>query len=511
MHRNLLHTKKLFHVRLFGMENFTLLLLLFTTLLIHTTVGLDCYVGCAGSACAASSTQAPIQPTLIKNVDANAPTYQLPMLCYSVCDPLGATIFGAGGAETIASLTALSSGAAAAGFSVTTCPTSGCNNPATTNCPTPTGGGSLLPMSRLSGISACTSSNGNDLSEYMCQYTPLGVNCPPNYYCPKYSLLDIFVYHTVLDESGCSYGPIVAALTGNSSYAVMCPCTPGFLCPANTEVPTHCPPGNYCPPNPMVKTTPLGNPIPVTGLGTFGSLAYECPAGTWCSPGLVVPFECDNRLMVCTAGTTHPQTWKIVVLILVGAALLYVPLHIRFLAAKMRRARRKIAWEKEKNALKTRIRENLREAARVSRDSIPFSELKNEMYQSNPSISSVWMIRQSMEGNTQDMDRKFSTSEAVPILNNLKTVRELRESLGVRPGDGEDSQRTRLHSPTLRVLPLACLIMSLILTAALQVMQSKRISILTIAPMMPVSIVIIITYLSLQSRHYRYLVLAITL
>jgi hypothetical protein len=117
----------------------------------------------------------------------------------------------------------------------------------------------------------------------------------------------------LVQESGCAVGPAVAKITGNSSYNVLCPCTPGFYCPANTELPVFCPQGNYCPPSNATTTySSSGKSIAIgsNGLGAFGSLVYQCPRGTWCPYGQVVPFECNKALSDCPPGTTEPNKTK---------------------------------------------------------------------------------------------------------------------------------------------------------------------------------------------------------
>ena len=384
-----------------------LLLPLLLLVWIRPASTLDCWVGCQGTICKQVSIAGATTttPALVVNVDDNVPPNQLPYSCFSVCDPLGATIFGTGGPSVAASIQLIASSAAAQGVTTSVCSTSGCNNPSSVSCPFINGGGgSLYPGStRMFGIGACTSTNGADLSSSLCQYTPIGINCPPNYYCPPYSYVDIIMYQSVLSASGCAFGPAVTAVTGNLTYAVMCPCTPGFLCPANTEIPTHCPGGFYCPPDPRAKLTPFGQPVSDIGQGAFGAIAKQCPEGTWCSEGLVVPFKCDWRIMDCPAGTQHPYTWKLVVVIVVLGILVYIPLHVRFMIAGMTRTNRRRLWEIEREKLKTILRGNLREGSALGIENI---------------------------------------KDALPILNNIigkKSVRELRESLGISQGEVKPS------------------------------------------------------------------------
>ena len=156
----------------------------------------------------------------------------------------------------------------------------------------------------------CESTTGADVSSSVCQNVPAGTYCPPNFYCPLYQANQIATYGQVLLESGCSYGAVVSQLTHNASYQVLCPCTPGFYCPANTELPTFCPAGNYCPPSANSTVTPLGKPVGPEGLGAFGSLVFQCPRGTWCPAGQVVPFECNKALSDCPAGSVDPNKTK---------------------------------------------------------------------------------------------------------------------------------------------------------------------------------------------------------
>ena len=160
----------------------------------------------------------------------------------------------------------------------------------------------------------CSSSTGADVSSFTCQFTPVGVYCPASFYCPLYEANQLSTYGAMLvQESGCAVGPAVAKITGNNSYNVLCPCTPGFYCPANTEIPVFCPQGNYCPPSNATTTySSSGKSIEIgsNGLGAFGSLVYQCPSGTWCPYGQVVPFECNKALSDCPPGTTEPNKTK---------------------------------------------------------------------------------------------------------------------------------------------------------------------------------------------------------
>lgn len=158
-------------------------------------------------------------------------------------------------------------------------------------------------------LAPCTSTTGADVSSSICQFTPTSVHCPSGYYCPLYESNQIQSYYPALVQAGCSSGVSVVKLTGNSSYNVLCPCTPGFYCPANTELPVFCPEGYYCPPS-NTTITALGVPIPPTGLGAFGSLTYQCPKGTWCPAGQVVPFRCNHALSDCPAGSSEPNKTK---------------------------------------------------------------------------------------------------------------------------------------------------------------------------------------------------------
>ena len=160
-------------------------------------------------------------------------------------------------------------------------------------------------------LATCTSSTGTDLAGVTCQFTPTSVKCPANWYCPLYETNQIDSYYPALIQASCVVGTAVAKVTGNSSYNVACPCTPGFYCPANTELPIFCPEGNYCPPSnaSVVPFAPFPQ-VPSTGLGAFGSLVYQCPRGTWCPYGQVVPFECNKALSDCPPGSTQPNKTK---------------------------------------------------------------------------------------------------------------------------------------------------------------------------------------------------------
>ena len=156
-------------------------------------------------------------------------------------------------------------------------------------------------------LSSCGNSVG--LTGFTCMFTPLSVHCPANWYCPLYESNQVSTYYPALVEAGCVTGEEVIKVTGNSSYSVLCPCTPGFYCPENTELPVFCPEGSYCPPS-NDTVTPLGATIGASGLGAFGSLVYQCPKGTWCPYGQVVPFLCNRALSDCPAGSSEPEKTK---------------------------------------------------------------------------------------------------------------------------------------------------------------------------------------------------------
>lgn len=123
----------------------------------------------------------------------------------------------------------------------------------------------------------CLDTAGNNMG-CQCASTQSGVSCPPNYYCPEYSPEDIQTYLPGLLTSNCQV----------TNTTVMCPCTPGFYCPANTSQPVYCCPGYYCPSDGGATMTP-NDP---NGLGTWGSLALECPENKFCVNGQVEPFDC---------------------------------------------------------------------------------------------------------------------------------------------------------------------------------------------------------------------------
>ena len=382
--------------------------LLVAAAILWQAAGLSCWEGCVGTLCKADAGQGLPQgrPQLVANVDANRPPSELPVQCYSLCEPLGASVFGFGSKANLELLGFVSSSTAAAnGVDMKVCETSGCNDPAALNCPLVSNSSALqkyLPNRRAIDIGQCTSIAGLTLqdSAAVCQFTPIGVSCPPNYYCPPYSVQHIFMYRSVLDAASCSYGLPVVQITGNLSFAVMCPCTPGFLCPGNVAIPTFCPAGHYCPPDPVISHTPLGEVIsPQTGLGAFGSLVHLCPEDTWCSEGLVVPFTCDLKLQNCPPGTQHPSTWKLAFVILLLLAVVYIPLRLRFLRSRLVRTNRRRLWEEEREELKNRLRDNFRE--------------------------------NSLAGSLGHASTAGLSPEALALLGSKKTTRELRISLGV--------------------------------------------------------------------------------
>ena len=389
--------------------------MLFVLLLLFapTILGLDCWEGCMGTLCAVASKATSKPPALVATIGTG-------VQCFALCDPLGAVLLGSGSPTTIESLRLLAGAAVANAVHLKACSTNGCNDPIKLpNCPTVTNTTALVPSDYKFGIRACSALN-IALLPGLCDYVPLGVICPSNYYCPPYSYFDIMMFKDVLDDAGCSYGPSVAGLTGNYTYAVLCPCPAGFLCPPNTETPTHCPAGFYCPPNPDVMMTPFGTAIPPnSGLGAFGSLAFECPKDHWCSAGLVVPFECDLRLMDCPEGTIFPSTYKLIVVLVVLAIVMYAPLHIRFRYATVVRSNRLRRWEADRELLKNKLRENLREVSSASVGAMLGAKL------------SIRQLRQSLgfgPSTRDDIPNPLSAS-ATPAAIERATEQELRDRL----------------------------------------------------------------------------------
>jgi hypothetical protein len=114
-------------------------------------------------------------------------------------------------------------------------------------------------------------------AENVCAYTPTFVTCPIGYYCPFYPDYMITQFNKTLADASCIVGAQAVQFTNSSSYLVVCPCQPGFFCPADTETPQYCLQGNYCPPDTSITTNILGQPIPATGLGAWGGEMYQCP------------------------------------------------------------------------------------------------------------------------------------------------------------------------------------------------------------------------------------------
>ena len=146
-------------------------------------------------------------------------------------------------------------------------------------------------------------------------FTPDNVDCPPNYYCPfyqEYQLSDVSVQQ-VLNASSCTYGAINQATTKSTTQYVICPCTPGFYCPEDTELPTYCPEGYYCP------SSGAADSDDADGLGSWGSLYYECPEKKFCPTGTVDPFECGS-LSKCPSGTVKANKtgyWVVVIFLII--------------------------------------------------------------------------------------------------------------------------------------------------------------------------------------------------
>lgn len=144
-------------------------------------------------------------------------------------------------------------------------------------------------------------------------YVPYGIKCPANYYCPLYPLqavgnnpvpnpgqqcqcpsnndqcmtpTQLEVCTPLQESASCIVGVEAVAITGNQGYAAVCPCTPGFYCPAQTEEPIYCPQGFYCPPsNATTDARQLVIDDAGPGYGAWGSLVRsKC-------------FKCSIRLI----------------------------------------------------------------------------------------------------------------------------------------------------------------------------------------------------------------------
>jgi len=106
----------------------------------------------------------------------------------------------------------------------------------------------------------------------------------------------------------------------------MCPCTPGFFCPENSSIPTYCPAGMNCPANLAITETAFGLPIPSSGLGAWGTLSYNCPAGSWCGYNNINPLNCgfDGKLNTCDANAQKKDSGPLVVLIVLVMIFLFL-------------------------------------------------------------------------------------------------------------------------------------------------------------------------------------------
>jgi hypothetical protein len=147
-----------------------------------------------------------------------------------------------------------------------------------------------------------------------CAKTESHVTCPVNHYCPEYSTFDVSVYYnSTLRPANCKVD-----LTGSTPY-VVCPCTPGFYCPANTSQPVYCCPGFYCPSDPTVSITDED------GLGTWGALAYRCPEGKFCATGQIEPFNCP-ALGRCPAGSSSANKqgqWVLLIVMIIAIVIVF--------------------------------------------------------------------------------------------------------------------------------------------------------------------------------------------
>ena len=179
--------------------------------------------------------------------------------------------------------------------------------------------------------------------------------CPTGWYCPVYSSQQLTVtsFTETLNENGCYYGKEVVKYTGSADRAVMCPCPPGFFCPKNAANPMHCIEGFYCPADASIDKDPFGNPIPDSGLGSFGTLSYTCPEGKWCLNSQVQGFHCGTfggGLNTCEEGSQAPS--KIALYVLVAFAVGFFWVVFWFLDwRKSRRSQRDIeSLEAQKSA-----------------------------------------------------------------------------------------------------------------------------------------------------------------
>lgn len=160
-----------------------------------------------------------------------------------------------------------------------------------------------------------------------CSFVDKGF-CPRGYYCPTYTniLLQSPTVTDILLNNSCVYGANAVEVTREPSLLVVCPCTPGFFCPENSSLPTYCPAGMNCPANLAITETAFGDPIPSSGLGAWGTLSYNCPAGNWCGYNTINPLDCgfDGRLNTCPSNSQKKDSSPLVILIIIAVVVLYL-------------------------------------------------------------------------------------------------------------------------------------------------------------------------------------------
>ena len=191
----------------------------------------------------------------------------------------------------------------------------------------------------------CRDSTGKDM-KCPCAKTEPGIYCPENYYCPEYNNNNAVSYMDALLAPP-NYCEITMDPNGKDPY-VKCPCPPGFYCPTNSSQPTYCCKGFYCP-----STGNVTQEIePGTGLGTWGSLAYECPKGKYCQTAQIKPFDCPN-LGRCPEGSSDADKKGQWALLIVAIVLIF----LAFMVLEYRRDRlrklQKLMFQKENPTTQT--------------------------------------------------------------------------------------------------------------------------------------------------------------
>ena len=172
--------------------------------------------------------------------------------------------------------------------------------------------GFLTPSTDAYVSKTCQATTGEDMG-CQCAQTEPGISCPENYYCPEYNVQTAMMYQSVL-EGEPNYCQVQYP-SGMSNPYIVCPCPPGYFCPTNSSQPTYCCKGFYCPSNGDISQ----EIVPGTGLGTWGSLAYECPEGKYCQTAQIKPFNCPN-LGKCPKGSTEANKtgqWAILIVAII--------------------------------------------------------------------------------------------------------------------------------------------------------------------------------------------------